>query len=161
MTLPPAVRSGLITGAMLLFLILIGIYTTFEALTLSGMWLTVQGATASEIAKQVPTATNPQFSRVFTLLVALIAGALASRTAKNLSKGILHAITATAIAGAMVAVFLFLVSTLYSNTFDVSFVFEKLKKATIAALLFGQPAIVGGVIWIAFLPLAARWARCC
>lgn len=151
MNLSPSVRTGLITGVLLLFFILIGIYTTFEALTLSGIGLTVQGATASEIAKQVPTATNPQFSRVFTLLAALIAGALASRAAKNLGAGILHAVTANAIAGAMVAVFLIFASTLYSSKFDVSFVFEKLKKETVSALLYGQPAFVGGVIWIGIL----------
>lgn len=151
MTLSPSVRSGLVTGTLLLFFILIGIYTTFEALTLSGMWLTVQGATASDIAKQVATATNPQFSRVFTLLVALVAGAIAAREAKHWGEGIVHAVIANAVAGAMVAVFLVIVATLYGRAFDVSFVFEKLKKETVGALLFGQPALVGGAIWIGIL----------
>ncbi len=151
MKLTDSIRSGFITGLLLLFFILIGIYTTFEALTLSGVWLTVQGATASEIAAQVPTATNPQFSRIFTVLVALITGMLAARDAKNFAEGIVRAVIATAIAGAMVAIFLLLANVLYANKFDVAFVFEKLKKETVNALLFGQPALVGGGIWIGLM----------
>lgn len=151
MKLSAAVRSGFITGILLLFFVLIGIYTTFEQLTLSGVWLTVQGATASEIAKQVATATNPPFSRVFTVFVALIAGALAGRSAKNIVEAIVHAVITTAIAGAMVAALLVIASALYANNLDISFVFEKLKKETVAALLFAQPAFVGGAIWIVLM----------
>jgi branched-chain amino acid transport system permease protein len=141
-------RPGLITGTLLLFFVLIGIYTTFEALTLRGVWLTIQGATASEIAAQVPTSTNPQFSRVFTVFAALIAGAVAARGSKTLGEGLVRALITNALAGAVVAVFLIIVSALYANKFDVAFVFEKLKQQTVTALLFGQPALVGGAIWI-------------
>lgn len=151
MKLSASVRAGLITGTLLLFFILIGIYTTFEQLTLSGVWLTIQGATASDIAKQLPTASNPPFSRVFTVFVALIAGALAARSAKNIGESILRAVISTAIAGGMVAVFLVIASALYANNLDVSFVFEKLKKDIIAALLYGQPALNGGAIWIGLM----------
>lgn len=148
MKLTTYLRPGLITGTLLLFFVLIGIYTTFEALTLRGVWLTILGATASEIAAQVPTATNPQFSRVFTVFAALIAGAIAARGAASMREGLVRAVVANAVAGAMVAFFLVLVSLLYANKFDVAFIFEKLKKETIAALLFGQPALIGGAIWI-------------
>ncbi len=144
----PAIRSGLVTGTLLLFFILIGIYTTFEALTLSGVWLTIQGATASEIAAQLPTATNPQFSRVFTVFAALIAGMLAARRAQTFAAQISSAVIANAIAGAMVAIALIFASALYANKLDVSFVFEKVKAETVAALLFEQPALLGGALWI-------------
>lgn len=143
-----SIRSGLVSGLVLIFFILIGVYTTFEALTLSGVWLTIQGATATEIAAQLPTATNPQFSRIFTAVTAFLIGALAARESKNVGDGVLRAVTANAIAGAMVAVFLILASTLYANKVDVSFVFEKLKAETIGALLFKQYAYTGGGIWI-------------
>lgn len=146
-----SIRSGLTTGVVLLFLILIGVYTTFEPLTVSGMWLTVQGATASEIAAQAPTATNPQFTRIFTALVGLIAGLLAARPARQLGQGILGAVIANGIAGAMVAVFLIVSETLYANDFSVSFVLEKLKEPTIQSLLLEQPAMIGGAIWIGAL----------
>lgn len=146
-----AIRTGLITGLSLLFFILIGVYATFEALTLSGVWLTIQGATASEIAAQLPTLTNPPFSRIFTVLVALIVGALVARETNSLTRGILCAIVASAVAGAVVAVFLTLVNALYTNGFDISFVFEKLGRKTISALLFGQPALIGSAIWIGLM----------
>lgn len=153
MTVSPSVRSGLVTGALLLFFILIGVYTTFEALTVRGVWLTIQGATASEIAAQLPTTTNPPFSRVFSAFVAIVAGIVAARRAQNLGDAILRAVIVNAIAGMMVALFLILASALYANQADVSFVFEKLKKQAIAALLFGQPALLGGAIWIALFAI--------
>lgn len=151
MKISDSLRSGLITGIAFIFFILIGIYTTFEALTLSGLWLTVLGATASEIAAQTPTLTNQQFSRIFTVIAALVAGAVAARPAVKVGQGILRAIIALAAAGTMVAVFLVLMNWLYQNGFNVSFVFEKLKEPTIKALLFGQPPLVGGAIWIVLM----------
>lgn len=146
-----AIRTGLITGLVLLFFILIGVYTTFEALTLSGVWLTVQGATASEIAAQVPSSTNPPFSHIFTVLVALSAGALAARDTNHVGTGILRALVAGATAGAMVAIFLMLENALYANSFDVAFIFEKLKKESLGALLFRQPVLIGAGIWIGLM----------
>jgi branched-chain amino acid transport system permease protein len=151
MKLTDMIRPGLVTGTLLLFFVLVGVYTTFESLTLSGVWLTIQGATASEIAAQVPTATNPQFSRIFTVFAALIAGAVAARRTGNPGEGVLRAVVANTVAGGMVAIFLVLDSALYANNLDVSFVFEKIKKETVSALLFGQPALVGGAIWVGVL----------
>lgn len=150
-----AIRNGIVTGLVLIFLMLVGIYTTFEALTLGGLWLTIQGATAGEIAAQLPTATNPQFSRIFTVAVALISGAIVSRAGKNIGQGILRAVVTGAVAGALVALFLFAMSALYDNKFDAAFVFEKVKKETVSALLFGQPAVFGAGIWIALMGVSA------
>lgn len=146
-------RTGLVTGTVLLFFILIGIYTTFEQLTLSGMWLTIQGATASEIAAQIPSPSNPPFSHIFTLSIALITGALAARYAKQMGDALRRAFIANLIAGAMVAVFLGVVRALYANGVDVSFVFEKVKPEIVTALLFGQPPLIGGALWMGILSL--------
>lgn len=151
MKISDSLRSGLVTGIAFIFFILIGIYTTFEALTLSGLWLTVLGATASEIAAQTPTLTNQQFSRIFTVIAALVAGAVAARPSIKIGQGILRAAIALATAGAIVAVFLILMNWLYANGFNVSFVFEKLKEPTITALLFGQPPLIGGAIWVVLM----------
>lgn len=147
----PTIRTGLITGLVLLFFILIGIYTTFEALTLSGIWLTMQGATASEIAAQVPSATNPQFTRVLTALIALIVGALVAREARRIVDSLLRALVANAIVGAMVGFFLVIASALYSSGFDLSFVFEKIKAETVKALLFNQAPVIGAAIWMGLM----------
>lgn len=144
----PSIRTGLVTGLVLLFFILIGIYSTFEALTVSGIWLTIQGATASEIAAQVPTMTNPQFSRVLTVLVALLLGVLAARRAHRLGQGLLYALVADAIAGAVVGIFLVSLNLLYALGFNVAFIFEKVTARTVQALLFGQPALVGASLWV-------------
>ncbi len=146
-----SIRAGLITGTVLLFFILIGVYTTFESLTVSGIWLTMQGATASEVAAQVPTATNPPFSRILTACAALLVGILVARSTPGSLAGMGRAIVANAIASAMVAVFLLLMSALYANGFDVSFVFEKIRPATVSGLLFDQPPLVGGAIWIGLM----------
>lgn len=150
----PAIRTGLVSGLVLLFFVLIGVYTTFEALTLSGVWLTIQGATASEIAAQVPSSTNPPFSHIFTVLVALSMGALAARDTKQVGTGILRALVAGATAGAMVAIFLMIANALYASSFDVAFIFEKLKKQSIYALLFGQPAPIGAGIWVGLMSVS-------
>lgn len=149
----PAIRAGLVTGILLLFFIFVGVYRTFEALTLSGVWLTMLGATASEIAAQVPTATNPPFSRVFTVIAALLAGAVAARSAKNFGEAMLRAVVANAVAGAFIALFLVLANALYENGLDVSFVLEKVKRETVDALLFEQTALWGGVIWVGVMVL--------
>jgi len=148
------IRAGLITGFFLVFLILIGVYSTFQSLTIGGLILTMQGATASEVALQVPSMTNQQFSRIFTVLAAVIAGALAARHAKGAGDGILRGTLANGLAGAMVAVFLIIVSALYANGFDVAFVFEKLKQPTVNALLFDQPPLVGGLVWVVLMAIA-------
>src|SRR5581483_2577045 len=151
MSFSSSIRSGLITGAVLLFLILIGIYGVFEALTLSGVLLTIQGATATEISQQVPTSTNPQFSRILTALIALIVGAVVARNSKSVVNAVLNAAIANGIAGAMMAIFLLVMNTLSANKIDVSFVFEKLKPAALQALLFNQPALAGALLWVAVM----------
>lgn len=154
MTHSASVRSGLITGIVFIFFIIIGIYTTFEVLTLSGMWLTIQGATASQIAAQVPTLTNQQFSRIFTVIAAMVAGMVAAHRAGSVRQGLVRAVIALAVAGTIVALFLVLMNLLYENGFNVSFVFEKLKEPTVTALLFGQPPLVGGLIWIVLMTVS-------
>jgi branched-chain amino acid transport system permease protein len=146
-----AIRTGLISGFVLLFFILIGVYTTFEALTLNGVWLTIQGATASEIAAQIPGTTNPQFSRILTILVAVVVGILAARPAQAPGTGLVRALSANAIAGAMVGLFLVIVDTLYALGFNVAFVFEKVKPETVNALLFNQPPLVGAALWVGLM----------
>lgn len=146
-----ALRAGLVAGTVLLFFILIGVYTTFESLTVLGVWYTMLGATASEVAAQVPTMTNQQFSRVVTALAALIVGILMARAAKGSVRGILHALIANAVAGAMAGVFLFFMDALYENGFNVAFVFEKVTSKTVDGLLFGQSPLVGTVIWIVLM----------
>lgn len=144
-------RTGLISGFVLLFFVLIGVYTTFEALTLSGVWLTMLGATASEIAAQTPAPTNPQFSRLVTVAAAIIIGVVAARDGTRGGDSLLRALIANAIAGAMVGLFLVLVNALYEAGFNVAFVFEKVKPETVKALLFGQPPLVGAAIWMGLM----------
>ncbi len=143
-----AIRTGLISGFVLLFFILIGVYTTFEQLTLSGLWLTVKGATASEIAAQTPNLYNPQFSRIVTAVAALLIGALAARSANGVGAMLARGVGATALAGAMMGLFLVIVDALYAAGFNVAFVFEKVKPDTVQALLFNQPPLIGAMIWI-------------
>ena len=146
-----AIRTGFISGFVLLFFILIGVYTTFEALTLSGVWLTIQGATASEIAAQIPGVTNPQFSRILTILIAVVVGILAARPAHALGAGLGRALSANAIAGAMIGLFLIIVNALYEWGLNVAFVFEKVKPDTVKALLFNQPPLVGAAMWVGLM----------
>lgn len=148
MTLSSAVRSGIIAGIAILFVILIGVYNIFEALTLSGMWLTMQGATANVIAAQTPSLTNPPFSRILIAAIALLIGAAEARGAKSFVEGVVRAIIAGAIAGGVVAAFLLIINTLYANKFDVSFVFEKLKVDAVKGMFFNQPANIGSVLWV-------------
>lgn len=147
----PAIRTGLITGLVLIFFILIGVYSTFEALTLSGVWLTALGATASDIAAQVPGPTNPQFTRVLTALIAVVIGFVVSRGTKRVGAGLRNAVTANGIAGAMVGLFLIIANALYSAGFNVAFVFEKVTAKSVTALLFGQPPLIGAAIWIVLM----------
>jgi ABC-type branched-subunit amino acid transport system permease subunit len=146
-----ALRTGFVAGLVLVFFILIGIYTVFEALTLSGVWLTILGATASEIAAQVPTDTNPQFTRVLTAFIAVIVGIVAARDAKGWGDALRRAVIAGVIPGVMVALFLLMANALYANHLDLSFVFEKVTAAAVAALLFGQSAFVGTAIWVGIM----------
>lgn len=146
-----AIHIGLNSGFVLLFFILIGVYTTFEALTLGGVWLNIQGATASEIAAQVPTTFNPQFSRIVTAAAALIIGLLAARRAARPIEMVLRAAIASALAAAMVGLFLIIISALYDASFNVAFVFEKVKAPTVQALLFNQPPFIGAAIWVAIM----------
>lgn len=146
-----AIRTGLIAGIVLLFLILIGVYTTFDVLTLNGVWLTMQGATASEIAKQVPGLLNPQFSRVMTVVFAIIIGILAARRANRPGDALAQGVSANALAGLMVGMFLVIVNVLYDLGFDVSFVFEKVRPETVKALLFNQPPFIGALLWVVLM----------
>lgn len=143
-----AIRTGLVSGFVLLFFVLIGVYTTFEQLTLSGLWLTIKGATASEIAAQVPSMTNPQFSRIVTAVSAIIIGFLAARRAPRAGAMFARAVGATALAGAMMGLFLVIVDALYAAGFNVAFVFEKVKPETVQALLFDQPPLIGAALWV-------------
>ncbi len=147
----PSIRTGLVTGVVLLFFILIGVYSTFGALTMSGIWLTILGATASEIAAQVPGMTNPQFGRVLTVGIALLVGIVVARRAKQLGQGLLYALIANAIAGAIVGISLIVLDLLYALGFNVAFVFEKVTADTVQALLFDQAALVGASIWVVLM----------
>jgi branched-chain amino acid transport system permease protein len=155
-----AIRTGFVAGIILVFFILIGIYTVFEALTLSGVWLTILGATASEIAAQVPTDTNPQFTRVLTAFIAVIVGIVAARDAKGWVDALQRALIAGVIPGVMVALFLLVVNALYANGFDVSFVFEKVTAEAVTALLFGQPAMLGAAIWVGVMVVFGLVGAC-
>lgn len=147
------IRTGLLAGLLILFFILIGVYTTFESLTLGGVWLTILGATASEIAAQVPTMTNPQFARLLTVFTALIVGGIAARGAKNLLSGLGSAAVANALAGAMVGAFLIFVNALYAAGVNVAFMLEKVKPQTVTALLFNQPPLIGAAMWVVLMAL--------
>lgn len=138
MTQGPAVRVGLIVGVFLLFIIIIGLYGTFESLTLSGMWLTAIGATASEILAQKPSLTNPQFSRVLLGFFAVLLGFLLARRTRSFAQAVVAAVVANAVAGAMVGIFVFAADSLYDAGVDVRFVLEKISQALVASLTFGQ-----------------------
>ncbi|RIK28136.1 MAG: hypothetical protein DCC52_08745, partial [Chloroflexi bacterium] len=59
-----------------------------------------------------------------------------------------RAVGATALAGAMMGLFLVIVDALYAAGFNVAFVFEKVKPETVQALLFDQPPLIGAAIWV-------------
>lgn len=147
------VRTGLLTGGFILFLILLGVYSTFEALTLKGVGLTVLGATAGEIAAQLPTSSNPQFSRVLTALMGLVTGILVARRARSTGAGLLGAAVANAVAGIVAGVFLAIVDLVGAAGVEVSFVLEKLKPEVVRALLFKESPLIGAAVWVGVLVL--------
>ena len=144
----PFIRTGLLTGLVLIFFILIGLYSTFEKLTLNGVWLTILGATAGEIAAQVPGMTNPQFTRVMTALIGIVIGFVIARKTSKFGTGLWQAVVANGIAGAMVGLFLVIANALYAMGFNVAFVFEKVTQQSVEAELFGQPPLIGALIWV-------------
>ncbi len=143
-----AARLGFIVGLVTLFVVLIGLYGVFEGLTLNGMLLSAQGATANQVAAEKPTLTNPQFSRVLLALIALWTGVLAARRSHSFLASITAALVASGIAGALLAAFNLLVNALFGAGFDVNFAFDKINRDLVKALAFEQPVIEGAVIMI-------------
>lgn len=154
MTLWSFIRSGLIFGAFLLFAIVIGLYGVLEGLTLSGIILTAQGATASEIAAQKPTLTNPPFARALTVTLAVIVGWVMARRSKRIGTGLLSAVVTNAVAGVLIGLFIMVMNALFDAEVNVTFVLEKVTPALIRALSFDLPAATAGLIWMLVLAAA-------
>lgn len=148
MNLKPALRTGLITSVFVIFAILIGLYGVLETLTLKGALLTMLGATASEVAAQQPTLTNPPLSRVLMTLLAVWVGAVASRGARSWVETLSYASVASATWGGVLALFTLVLNALFEAGVDVSFVFEKLNPQLVTSLSFGLPPTLGAILRI-------------
>lgn len=143
-----AARTGLIVGLAVLFVVLIGLYGVFETLTLSGTLLSIQGATAAEVAAQKPTLTNPDLGRVLLAILALLTGALAARGRHSFLAAILRGSIASGLAGLILAAFDLLMNGLISAGLDVHFVFDKVNATLVKEIALGQPVVQGAIILI-------------